>query len=142
MQVKETHQETPVATDAQSEQASGTEPVEAQTVPLETAEAEVISADSLDVLEPESRLSQSARKRADLNQPTFRRRKTLTAFAMTMAIFQRIEPVCILDEADAALDESNVNRFIALLRDYTSHTQFIIISHNKKTMVTMDRLTA
>lgn len=67
--------------------------------------------------------------------------KTMTAFALMMAIFQlRPSPFCILDEADATLDESNVNRFIALLREYTAHTQFIVISHNKKTMVTMDRL--
>jgi chromosome segregation protein len=140
--VKETHPEAPVAIDTQTEQASGTESAMAETAPVETAEAEVISSDSLDVLEAGVEIiAKPPGKEPTSISLLSGGEKTLTAFALTMAIFQlHPSPFCILDEADAALDESNVNRFIALLRDYTSHTQFIIISHNKKTMVTMDRL--
>ncbi|MBI4834251.1 MAG: chromosome segregation protein SMC [Planctomycetes bacterium] len=67
--------------------------------------------------------------------------KTMTALALMMAIFQlRPSPFCIMDESDAALDETNVGRFISLLKEYIATTQFIVISHNQKTMLTMDRL--
>jgi chromosome segregation protein len=65
----------------------------------------------------------------------------MTALALMMAIFQlRPSPFCIMDESDAALDETNVGRFISLLKEYIATTQFIVISHNQKTMLTMDRL--
>jgi chromosome segregation protein len=67
--------------------------------------------------------------------------KTLTAFALTMAIFQlQPSPFCILDEADSALDENNVDRFSGLINDFAKETQFIVITHNKKTMLSGDRL--
>jgi chromosome segregation protein len=47
-------------------------------------------------------------------------------------------PFCILDEVDAMLDESNVGRFIDLLKDLSSKTQFVIITHNRNTVQAAD----
>ncbi len=61
--------------------------------------------------------------------------KTLTCVALLLAIFRyRVTPVCILDEVDAALDEGNVGRFAKVLMEFGSETQFLIITHSKKTM--------
>ncbi len=65
--------------------------------------------------------------------------KAMTAIALLMAIFQyKPSPFCILDEVDAPLDEANIDRFTRLLRDMTEETQFIAITHNKRTMETAD----
>ncbi|HEX9304477.1 MAG TPA: chromosome segregation protein SMC [Thermoanaerobaculia bacterium] len=67
--------------------------------------------------------------------------KALTAIALLMAIFQyRPSPFCILDEVDAPLDEANIDRFTNLLREMTEETQFIAITHNKRTMETADAM--
>ncbi|HUX07175.1 MAG TPA: chromosome segregation protein SMC [Acidobacteriota bacterium] len=67
--------------------------------------------------------------------------KSISAFALIMAVLQfRPSPFCILDEADAALDEVNTRRIANLLRDYSHSTQFILITHNKTTMEVADRL--
>ncbi|MDO5553201.1 MAG: chromosome segregation protein SMC [Planctomycetia bacterium] len=61
--------------------------------------------------------------------------KTLTCVAFLLAIFRyRHNPVCILDEVDAALDEGNVGRFIKVVEKLQLDTQFLIITHSKKTM--------
>ena len=67
--------------------------------------------------------------------------KTLTAVALLMSIF-RSKPscFCILDEVDAALDEGNVGRFNSVVREYTDRSSFIVITHNKRTMQSADRL--
>lgn len=65
--------------------------------------------------------------------------KALTAIALLMAIFRyKPSPFCILDEVDAPLDEANIDRFTRLLREMTGDTQFIAITHNKRTMETAD----
>jgi chromosome segregation protein len=65
--------------------------------------------------------------------------KTMTAVALLLAIFRaRPSPFCILDEVDAALDESNVDRFTAVVREFLDQSQFVIISHNKRTMAIAD----
>ena len=61
--------------------------------------------------------------------------KTMTAVALLLAIFRsKPSPFCLLDEVDAALDEANIGRFTAVLRDFLDQSQFIIITHSKKTM--------
>jgi chromosome segregation protein len=63
--------------------------------------------------------------------------KAMTALALLIAIFRyQPSPFCILDEVDAPLDEANVGRFTRLVGDMSSHTQFIIVTHNRKTMET------
>ncbi len=61
--------------------------------------------------------------------------KTLTCVALLLAIFRsRPSPFCVLDEVDAALDEANIDRFTQVLQDFLKWTQFIIVTHSKKTM--------
>ncbi|MBV6492986.1 MAG: Chromosome partition protein Smc [Turneriella sp.] len=61
--------------------------------------------------------------------------KAMTAIALMFAIYMvRSAPFCVLDEIDAPLDEQNVGRFLTLLDDFAKNTQFILITHNKKTM--------
>ncbi|HEY1602604.1 MAG TPA: chromosome segregation protein SMC [Pirellulales bacterium] len=61
--------------------------------------------------------------------------KTLTCVALLLAIFQyRPSPFCVLDEVDAALDEANIERFITVLQEFLAWTQFIVVTHSKKTM--------
>ncbi|MBI1903191.1 MAG: chromosome segregation protein SMC [Planctomycetia bacterium] len=61
--------------------------------------------------------------------------KTLTCVALLMAIFRsRPSPFCVLDEVDAALDEANIDRFLQLIGEFREFTQFIVVTHSKKTM--------
>jgi chromosome segregation protein len=61
--------------------------------------------------------------------------KALAAVALLMAIFRyQPSPFCILDEVDAPLDEANIERLTRLLREMSTETQFIVITHSKKTM--------
>jgi len=63
--------------------------------------------------------------------------KALAALALLIALFRFTpSPFCVLDEVDAPLDESNVDRFTQMIRHMSRHTQFILITHNKKTMET------
>jgi chromosome segregation protein len=67
--------------------------------------------------------------------------KTLTAVALLLAIFRsKPSPFCILDEVDAALDEANIGRYTAVLREFLDRSQFIIVTHSKKTMAAADVL--
>ena len=61
--------------------------------------------------------------------------------ALLLAVFRsKPSPFCVLDEVDAALDEANIGRFIGVLREFLSFTQFVVVTHSKKTMSGADTL--
>jgi chromosome segregation protein len=61
--------------------------------------------------------------------------KSLTAMALLMAIFRyQPSPFCVLDEVDAPLDEPNIMRLTRLIKDMSQQTQFVVITHAKRTM--------
>ncbi len=65
--------------------------------------------------------------------------KTMTTVALLFAIFQaKPSPFLILDEVDAALDESNIDRFVLLLKEFVANSQFLIVTHNKRTISIAD----
>ncbi|MBI5646164.1 MAG: chromosome segregation protein SMC [Ignavibacteriae bacterium] len=67
--------------------------------------------------------------------------KTLTAIALLFGIYLvKPSPFCILDEVDAPLDDANIDRFIRILRKFSANTQFIVVTHNKRTMAAADTL--
>ena len=67
--------------------------------------------------------------------------KTLTTLALLFSFFRvRPSPFCLLDEVDAALDEANTTRFTQLVREFLSLSQFIIISHSKRTIAMGDQI--
>ena len=67
--------------------------------------------------------------------------KALTAIGLLLAIFQyKPSPFCILDEVDAPLDDANIGRFVKLLETMKEETQFVLITHSKKTMEIADQL--
>jgi chromosome segregation protein len=61
--------------------------------------------------------------------------RTMTAIALLFSLYQvKPSPFCVLDELDAALDDSNIGRFIAVLKDFVLQSQFIVITHNRQTI--------
>lgn len=61
--------------------------------------------------------------------------QTMTAVALLFAIYQvRPSPFCVLDELDATLDEANVDRFVTVLKQFVNYSQFIVITHSKRTI--------
>ena len=67
--------------------------------------------------------------------------RTMTCVALLLAIFRsRPSPFCVLDEVDAALDEANIDRFAEVLKQFMNTTQFIVVTHSKRTMSCADTL--
>jgi len=67
--------------------------------------------------------------------------KTMTAVALLFAIYAvKPSPFCVLDELDAPLDDANIGRFVEMLKDFTRFSQFLIVSHNKRTIAASDSL--
>ncbi len=67
--------------------------------------------------------------------------RTMTCVALLLAIFRsRPTPFCVLDEVDAALDEANIDRFVEVLKQFMANTQFIVVTHSKRTMSCADTL--
>ncbi len=67
--------------------------------------------------------------------------KTLCAISLIIAMFlERPSPICVLDEVDAPLDEANVVRFLSFVKEMSTKTQFLLITHNKQTMSVCDHL--
>jgi len=67
--------------------------------------------------------------------------KAMTAVALLFAIFQsKPSPFCILDEVDAALDESNIDRFCMLVREFLQESQFLVVTHSRRTMAMADAM--
>ncbi|MGC4085662.1 MAG: hypothetical protein QM736_26935 [Vicinamibacterales bacterium] len=67
--------------------------------------------------------------------------KALTAISLMFGLFKyKPSPFCLLDEIDAPLDDANIGRFVEMLRSMQDHTQFILITHHRKTMEIADRL--
>ncbi len=67
--------------------------------------------------------------------------RALTALSLLFAIYLvKPSPFCILDEVDAPLDDANVSRFLTMIRHFSEETQFIVITHNKRTMAAADYL--
>ena len=65
----------------------------------------------------------------------------MTALALLFALFSvKPSPFCVLDEVDAPLDEANTERFLAVLKPFLNSTQFIIITHSRKTIAMGDTL--
>ena len=67
--------------------------------------------------------------------------QTMTAVALLFSIYQvKPSPFCVLDELDAPLDESNINRFLDVLRGFIETSQFVVITHNKRTIAMGDAI--
>ena len=67
--------------------------------------------------------------------------QTMTAVALLFAIYEvRPSPFCVLDELDVPLDESNISRFVRVLQHFLVHSQFVIITHNQRTIGMADVL--
>jgi chromosome segregation protein len=67
--------------------------------------------------------------------------KTLTAIALLFALYLlKPAPFCIFDEVDAPLDDANIEKFNRIIREFSSQSQFIVVTHNKATMAAVDTI--
>ncbi|MBD3170523.1 MAG: chromosome segregation protein SMC [candidate division Zixibacteria bacterium] len=107
---------------------------------FEGGEADVKLAESSNPLESPIEISARPRGKKILSLAQLSGgERALTAIALLFSIyFVKPSPFCILDEIDAPLDDNNLRRFLRLVKDFSSNTQFIIITHNKLTMEASD----
>ncbi len=67
--------------------------------------------------------------------------RAMTAVSLLLSIYMvKPSPFCVLDEMDAPLDESNINRFLKIVQRFTEHSQFVVITHNKRTISMADAI--
>jgi chromosome segregation protein len=105
-------------------------------------EADLFFVDSEDPLEANIKIVASPRgkKLHDISSLSSGER-ALVALSLLFGIYLvKPSPFCVFDEVDAPLDDANIGRFVKLLRSFTDRTQFIVITHNKKTMEAADNL--
>ncbi len=105
-------------------------------------EADLFFVDSEDPLEANIKIVASPRgkKLHDISSLSSGER-ALVALSLLFAVYLvKPSPFCVFDEVDAPLDDANIGRFVKLLRSFTDRTQFIVITHNKKTMEAADNL--
>ncbi len=105
-------------------------------------EAEIIALDSEDPLEGGVQIiARPPGKKLDNITALSSGEQAMTAAALLFALYLvKPSPFCLLDELDAPLDDTNVDNYINLLRGFVNRTQFIVITHNKRTMESADRL--
>jgi len=99
-------------------------------------EADLIIQEGVDPLEAKIEISAKPKgKRPTSIELLSGGEKTLTATALLFAIYLvKPSPFCILDEVDAPLDDANIDRFTKLIKEFSLNTQFIMVTHNKRTM--------
>jgi chromosome segregation protein len=86
-------------------------------------------------------LAQPKGKRVDHIRLLSGGERCLTALSLLFAVYLvKPSPFCLLDEADAPLDDANVDRFVRMLREFSGNTQFLVVTHNKLTMETANHL--
>jgi chromosome segregation protein len=109
---------------------------------FEGGECDIRLEDSEDPLESPIEISASPRgKRTQRIHLLSGGERALTALALLFAIYLvKPSPFCVLDEVDAPLDESNIQRFIAMLQKFKERTQFVVITHHPRTMEAADWL--
>ncbi len=107
---------------------------------FEGGEADLILTDETNLIDTGIEIvAQPPGKRLQVSSLLSGGEKALIAIALLFAFFMvKPAPFCILDEVDAALDESNVWRFTNLVKEYIKSTQFVIITHNRRTMESAD----
>ncbi|MBD3370221.1 chromosome segregation protein SMC [Candidatus Fermentibacteria bacterium] len=105
-------------------------------------QADIVAVDAEDPLESGVRILASPRGKTLKNVSALSDgERALTAVALLFALYLvKPSPFCLLDELDAPLDDSNIDRFVDLLRSFMEKTQFIVITHNKRTMEAADIL--
>jgi chromosome segregation protein len=106
------------------------------------ASAEIVLEDPDDPLETAIEiLAKPSGKRPSVLAQLSGGEKTLTAIALLFSIYLvKPSPFCILDEVDAPLDDANVDRFMQIIRTFSESTQFVLVTHNKRTMEAADRM--
>ncbi|MGH7474827.1 MAG: AAA family ATPase [Longimicrobiales bacterium] len=107
---------------------------------FEGGECDLWLADPSDPLESPIEVSASPRgKRTQRITQLSGGERALTALALLFAIYLvKPSPFCVLDEVDAPLDEANIDRFLAMLQRFKAETQFVVITHNPRTMEAAD----